>query len=481
MVRMGKQNWQLKDAVDFEWFLAEDSRDPDGARRNREIGRILEGGDGARLRGWLSERRLIAGQDAGRPLPGTVVEEFMRMLAPILLVAGCLVGISATFGMLAYDGVMPINIAHALGVLVLPQLLFFLFTLRVMLFRKFFPGRLPLFYRLLFSFLASLFRSMVRKLPREMQGRLSVLSANRKGWGRKWQAVLWRLLFSRMQFFAFGYAVGVAVGMVLKVSLSDLAFGWQTSLAVEAGRVTELVQMVGLPWKEIAPSAVPDLLMIEGSRLILKEGIHPLATENLMGWWRFLFAATLCYGVFPRLLLFVTGLVFERRIDFTPDARSGRIRKLLLEFRSGQGEDRVVDVRNGTGPDNAEFSRYRLVLHEEIPENGRSRVEAEVRRFMGEDPVSVHDFLPESHGERGDILVVALEVWQPPIRERLEGLKAQGRKTPDETIWIWPVGMTGKDGAGRPPKETELSVWERALASLPDPRPVLIRQSREAS
>ncbi len=96
--------------------------------------------------------------------------------------------------------------------------------------------------------------------------------------------------------------LGMLLGFGVLLLLTDLAFGWSSTLVDDAGEFLQLVQFLSLPWQAVWPEAVPDAVLMEATRFIR---IAPdiSGTESAGDWWRFLMASLICYNLAPRALL----------------------------------------------------------------------------------------------------------------------------------------------------------------------------------
>ena len=108
-------------------------------------------------------------------------------------------------------------------------------------------------------------------------------------------------IFILTQLFAIGFNLGLLTTTLFKVITADIAFGWQSTLQLSSAAVHSLVQKIALPWSWLAAGdpAYPSLAQIEGSRIILKEGIYHLSTPDLVSWWPFLCFSVFFYGLLP--------------------------------------------------------------------------------------------------------------------------------------------------------------------------------------
>jgi hypothetical protein len=103
---------------------------------------------------------------------------------------------------------------------------------------------------------------------------------------------------------ALGFSAGALGGTFFRIMVTDLAFVWQSALLMSGESVYRLVSWLALPWSWVMPDMfVPTLEQIEGSRIVLKEGIAGLASEHLAAWWPFLCMGMMVYALIPRVVL----------------------------------------------------------------------------------------------------------------------------------------------------------------------------------
>ena len=74
------------------------------------------------------------------------------------------------------------------------------------------------------------------------------------------------LLFTWSQTVGLGFAAGTILATLGFVVFTDLAFGWSTTLDVEAAPVHRVVAAFAKPWAAIWPAAAPTLDLVETSR-----------------------------------------------------------------------------------------------------------------------------------------------------------------------------------------------------------------------
>ncbi len=326
-----KNLWNLADLIDLHYFFETDEavRQKDGesalAKRDRiiylakiepQLGKADEIPPRLLIRKWLAIRRLQYSQEKGHEgavLPGNIWRELATLARWLFFLAGLSTGAGLAASFLLYSGAAPLNVSAYLGLFVFVQLLFLAGQVLFFLFRR--VRRIPmessvlylLFGRLLMKGLEGVRQRLQRKMSGEQRLNLAALVGGVQQ--RKELAVLliWPV-FIAVQLGGIGFNLGVIGTTLAKVVFSDIAFGWQSSLQLSAEAVARLVQWIALPWSWAVPHAYPNLEQIQGSQIVLKEGMAYLTTDALVAWWPFLCAAVVTYGLLPRIALCTLGL-----------------------------------------------------------------------------------------------------------------------------------------------------------------------------
>jgi hypothetical protein len=125
MPKKNRNDWNIADLVDLEYFLVQDETLDEAvlARRDRDFYRALAAQGAAPerrtlLRVWLERRREEARAKDPVLLPGDVTSAVFRLLPLLLLALGALIGSGLAWGVLSYSGTQPINLFAALILLV---------------------------------------------------------------------------------------------------------------------------------------------------------------------------------------------------------------------------------------------------------------------------------------------------------------------------------------------------------------------------
>lgn len=309
----------LTTLIDLHSALRMDEVTPLQARkaRDRRIGKTLQQmrRDPVRqLRGWLENIEIPNWRRDGHE--GV---QLYHVLGFILGVLGLASGWALAQVVLAYTGEAPINIVHALGLLVLPQIVLLLLWILSVI-----PWQLPLFATLqsALRFLnpGRLAQRLAGLFPAHARRSLEVV------WERDNAVVLapaarWLLSFWS-QLFSFWFNIGALLAVFYLISFSDLAFVWSTTLNLDSATFHRLLEALAWPWHSLYPEAVPGRELVEISRYYRLEGgglganaVDPAVVARLGGWWPFLTAALIVYGLLPRLLtLVVSWLRFRHHL-----------------------------------------------------------------------------------------------------------------------------------------------------------------------
>jgi hypothetical protein len=479
------QSSLLSELVDLHAALRLDSHTAldNRKQRDRRIGQALQQHRHdplKQLHGWLERVEL-----PGWKRDGHDAAQLYHVLCLILVVAGLASGWGLARAVLHYTGAAPINVVHALGLLVLPQLLLLLLWLLAAV-----PHRLPLFSSLQSALrllnpgrLAGL---LTRVFPQQRRQSLEALWDSENALllapAARWLFSLWS------QLFAFWFNVGVLLALFYLISFSDLAFAWSTTLNLDSSSFHRLLAALAWPWHSLFPDAVPSAELVEISRYYrLDEGSltnGPGAAARLGGWWPFLVAAVVCYGLLPRLTTLVFSWLRFRHHLGTALPRLPGAPELLARMNSplistaALDPETAAEMPSGNGNVPTQTAAYRLksaVVDWCGAVENRAQISAHLQA-MGIEPL---DFL-NAGGARstaedkatvaalckkgGDGVAVVAKAWEPPLLEFLDFLqeiRAQcGRRRPLIVV-LW--------GGGPGVSEHDRNAWQLTLRQLRDP------------
>jgi hypothetical protein len=315
-VRRGS-HWSLADLLDFEVLLADDAACDDAALRDRDRRIYAEeiepvvGSDGASrhrdaFRLWLEARREAKEQ----VLPGRRFEAGRHALLWAAALAGLVAGASVATALLHYRGEEPVNVAWFFAATVGIQWLVLVTSLVFWIARRL-TGSTPAPLTTLASALVWTLGAGLRRVPGEQREKLREILARIEHRREIYGAVAaWPSLVVT-QLFGVCFNLGVLATLLAHVSLTDVAFGWQSTLRTGPEQAWRLVSLVAAPWS-VLPNAHPSLEQVVASRFSYSEGIAPLAQEAMASWWPFLFYSVLVYGLAVRSLLLAWAVAASR-------------------------------------------------------------------------------------------------------------------------------------------------------------------------
>jgi hypothetical protein len=471
----------FEDAIDIPAWLEQDSATSYAARvrRDRDAAAKVAGTEPIELvRGWWTH--VFQGS---QPSLGARLERTRRLIGLAMFGIGVAAGVGVAGAAFHYDGTRPINVVALLAALVVVQLTLLALSLLLL------PTRLRglrAIQDLLESinpgaFAAALFRR-VSGAPRDVAQIFGWHPARATASGRfaKWQILAWA------QTAAVGFNVAAIATAFALIAFTDLAFGWSTTLTVDPHRVHQIAAAIAWPWHAIAPSAVPDLALVERSQFFRLDGTRAFdvgASRELAGWWSFTVLAVATYGLLPRIAfraLCIGRLRAATRALLLEDARVtallDRMTAPAVETAAGEPEDaRPAGPLPENVPHDALVGSARAVVWggsidpAQADTNARRRlgigvsavVEAGGGRTLADDRAAL-DAIRSGSGP----VVVFTRAWEPPMLEFGDFIAALrecvGR---DASIVVSPIAAA--DGEI---DETQRQTWARAVGRVADPR-----------
>lgn len=483
----------LADLVDLNDQLQtdQDMEEHIKRRRDREIGRELShlrGNPCAQVREWLGRVRGHADESAGNHVASAV-----RGITFFITTLGALLGWSCALAVFFYDGHYPVNVFNVLAVFVALQLLFVaLFCVAAS------PHPIPGLHNIQSTLLAlspgHLQSVAARLLPGKYRDALS-------SWNepdgrrhptyasiRKWMILLWS------QDLALAFNLSAVATALYLVVFSDLAFGWSTTLQTEPGNFHALTSLLAEPWSRWLPDAVPSLSLVETTRFFrLESGTFPNATAEvrvdvLGGWWPFLLASMVCYGLLPRLMSWalafrVFKLTTRDALTHAPGVSQ------LLDSMNQEFVETIGDKPEWTAeavPPPHQLTRW-------TPKNDHAMVvnwsgvpvDAIATLFSHQLKLHVEEWLhaggkqtlkQDAHTIERIVnanseleLLVVVKAWEPPLLEFLDFISDLRRAVgEDRQILIVPVSIS-ESGQALVAGVADVASWESKVQALGDP------------
>ena len=335
----------------------------------------------------------------------------------------------------------------------------------------------------------SLARVALRLLPQavreDVERVLGRASANR----RLFADVRRAQLFAWSQWLGLGAAFGALAAAGLHVVFTDLAFGWSTTLDVDARVVHRGVEAIASPWARLWPAAAPSLELVESTRHFRVSSqaphVHFIDPIRYGGWWPFLVMALAVYGCAPRVITAAWGEVRLGRLARVAMARTPGVEALLESLTSpsvettaeapegalGAASDtrvRAIDLATwrrlagdgeGDGGDAGAIVWAEAIDDEALvarlgTDSLRVR-DAGGRRSLDEDAQAITDC-----GSWTGPVLVCVRAYEPPMLEQLDFLGDLRREIGAGRKLV--VGLLGGSDGDR-------DGWARKLATVGDP------------
>lgn len=521
--------WRISDLIDLEYFLHADENSVDEYdpgklhQRDREI--FLQYIQPALIKNsspiesrraviklWLDHRRLTVAEDTGEPpaLPGTIFAEIFKFMRYGATAAGVFMGFLLALSLLGYSGTRPVNISVLFCLLVLLQVILVLFSGGMFALRRFKADTrcTSVVYAMLRRFLVKIFQRftsrVINRVPARQRNSIEAAAGLVMGENRIYGSLFFWPLFIIIQIFAAACNGGVLAGILLRVLTTDLAFGWQSTIQLGSQVVYLMVRTISLPWSFFLPAGMahPSLAQIQGSRMVLKDGIYQLATPALISWWPFLCLAIVFYALLPRLILWAGGWFAQNlalgRIGFTHAACNQLIRRMktsILSTRSIEPEHQknsFEQISFGLDAQKPAFSKsaqayshvLALVPAEILDQSTDDELSSGIKACTGLDvqavipitfdprdfDISAERIRPKENDPVPPDIFILQEAWQPPIKETVLFIRQiRNILGPSPSILIGLIGKPGADTLFTPVKKENWQVWKHKISAMGDP------------
>ncbi|MBF0225117.1 MAG: DUF2868 domain-containing protein [Desulfobacterales bacterium] len=492
--------FKIKDIIDIEYFFYSDKNldESELDERDRkyffnEISPVIKTKDRKSIiKKWLEIRRNAESAKSDSVLPGTAYHEIYNFIFYFLIFLGIFLGSGSAFSFLIYKGSEPLNVASFFGIFVLTQILMIVILCLFLLIRK--KNNLMSNFSIFFSLLNFISGKFPAKDRNSFHAAIGIIKIQKNIYG---QIFYWPF-FIVLQIFGVCFNIGVLLAIFLRIIASDVAFGWQSTIQTGAQTVYIIVKIISAPWLWFCspPIAHPTIEQIEGSRLILKEGIYHLSTSNLVSWWPFLCFSVLFYALIPRLLLFLTGFILNRRalkkLNFETPNYDKLMARLITPLINTQGlyEDTpaVEEIMNknyspikiNSIPKN---NLVALIPTDIVPQFPKKEAANIISKLFGvtlwksfeididldEDSVIIDSIADAKWEGNTPNLLIILEAWRPPIKQTINFI-AELRKNigAQSKIGIGLIGKPSESTIFTKPKPEEIQVWTKAIEKLGD-------------
>lgn len=498
--------WRLDELIAFECAMAADEREDWSTLRQRDAQLKLEpetvrnGSRRQLAKSWLEQR---LEQQPEIKLAAESIGHALKAAGQLLCVVALLSGLGAATAALAYNGEAPINVSAFFSVFVLLQAVMALVLLLVFVLPR--GGRETMAFGPLFRLgrwlLEAIFSRTQALASRFLSGQQRVRASEIAGEARRaflvhGSVAKW-MTFGKIQAAALFFNAGALIALLVAVVFSDRAFGWQTTLEVPDTTILTIVETVAWPWSAIWGSGegYPNLAQIEGSKIVLKEGIRGLANQDLAAWWRFLALGIATYGVLPRLLFWILGKWQTQsslnRYDFQTAAVEQLLQRILPEAVPFEAElvERVTEEeREGTVAVQVASDRtppVRCLCSRELGEIFNLDELRDVLANRWNTPlerISPRLYENGKMAEQTDSLAeneqvaVVFESWMPPIKEverQVHGLRESLDNRCLIKIVLLGIPSQNREGISLKPEAQYAEAWHSFVRRLGDPYLVL--------
>ncbi|MEZ4549898.1 MAG: DUF2868 domain-containing protein [Desulfobacterales bacterium] len=255
MKKSSHSKWRIKDLIDVDYFLHQTLNTEDAAlprnqtqpdrSTDRDIYLAYEKQHTPPferedlIRFWLDEKRGAAKKTPDAPfyLPGDIYTETVRLVRTILGVLAFMAGAVISWSVLSYSGTAPINIFTCIWTLVVPQLLLYAVLGGSMaLSRRRYSSRGRFRsgpYAFIMYLVSGLFERVLSFGNRRLRGTQRMKTSAAAGTLRRvhhrYRPVFFWPVFVLAQIFGVFYNLGLVGSILLKLAITDLAFGWQST------------------------------------------------------------------------------------------------------------------------------------------------------------------------------------------------------------------------------------------------------------
>ncbi|MEN8210568.1 MAG: DUF2868 domain-containing protein [Thermodesulfobacteriota bacterium] len=509
----------LKDIINLDYLISRDnaldSKEDIRSRalKDRKIYNQCKGSsknDRALLLSWLKLRK----DEKGLPiLPGTVFSSLYTCMVYIMILSGIIIGITTVYSFLAYHGARPVNVTSFTALFIVLQVIFMLVAL-FLLVRMRVKKNHSYEGSIVHKLVSSLFFNVLPKIIKKTGGLLFNQSIEDLDYfisfmrmkTREYRDLFFWPFFILTSLFAFSFSAGVLGGMFFRIVVSDMAFGWQSTLMASSHNVHDIVSFTALPWSWFVPEAiaVPSLEQIEGSRIILKEGIYSLTTQDLVSWWPFLCFGVVFYAVIPRGLLIITGSFFQQQALKNFNFSNPNFRQLIVRMKSPflgfDTQESAVNQTIENDPVKSELKTDSFSSQQNLPD-GKALLLVSKKVFCHEtietvvkgiemnllmdvkETIGINfdfeqdaDTLTRIRKSDADQVILVHEVWQPPIRELLYYITKIKEALPgDIPLYVLLTMGADQEDLGVDRSDINFKVWEKSVFKLEDPGISVIR------
>ncbi|MEM8845058.1 MAG: DUF2868 domain-containing protein [Pseudomonadota bacterium] len=388
---------------------------------------------------------------------GEKVANLLILVSWIVSLTGILTGITLTITLLRYDGTDPINVLILLTWLIAIPLIFFFLTLLIPLFNSINPISVLNPGRWVISYL----KSKHAYLNEFLSLANSDIATDR--------FIRWRLILHSQQF-GIAFAMAALLTLLFRASVTDLAFGWSTTLAINPDNLSTLLHMVAAPWSFWFSEAVPSYSLIEQSQFYrLDNSETTMSPVILTEWWKFIAMCLLIYGVaFRAVTLFIANLNFRRTLrnmllnHYEVTALLDRLDTAVEEIDEFKSSEQIEG--NSEAQYLSNIDDYDLILKWNDAKCPSKQSITQQTESINSQTNLENLFQTVSLSTDGKILII-VKSWEPPLLEFHDTLKIIRSLTKKNiTVAIWPISINNDDN-----DLSNKDIWRQSIRKIQDP------------
>ncbi len=351
-----------------------------------------------------------------------------------------ILGITTAIALLSYNGKEPVNLFYFLFIVIGVPLLGAIFTII-----SFFTNTK--------LFIGAILEKIIVHFTKE---KINFKNKTLQKWFE-----LKTLLFAQL-LFGFGFLLG----FLFKITFSDIAFTWSSTLDISVNLLYKILQFFSLPWHGLLNDYLSISLIQKSQFYHLQSAKQHLMPTTLSLWWKYLLFASIFYMIILRFILFVIANSIYKKTLNKAILDDG---KVLLHFmktplvstkEQSKKEPFSYNLKNPKRLSKTSFKaaiawnftvNEALILKEKFPKGAIYPLSA-LDSFEKEDQILQN--LPK------EALSIIVKSWEAPTMDFIDFLEKAYKKFNDITIFL--IGENYKKA-----KEKELAIWQESLKNYP--------------
>lgn len=269
------------------------------------------------------------------------------------------------------------------------------------------------------------------------------------------------------------FYISMFLALFAVIAGKDVAFGWSSTLPLTPEQLHTIFYNVAFVWRDILPSAVPSVSLIEHSHYFRLGSWHPQNIIELGEWWRFLAMTIVVYAILPRLILsFWTYRLYkraERDTVLSLDGASDVIDEIcnpIVESRADNEENILhyeIDnslCKSGISKEYSTVAGWSISRDEiETVLTHKDIVSQNIVEFGGANDID-DDFKTIDSIKKGKILLI-VKSWEPPTMDLMDIIEKLSQK--GMIVDIAPIGFEDEDFECN---ESDYKIWRGKIDYL---------------